>query len=450
MNVFGFFLMMILIQPSFLEARGEESPRTRLDVNHEVVRTYASIYLEQRDYTRAEEVIARYLFLSNEKGEGDLWHELGNIQLMEDKLPEACHSFQMAAQDAMRKESRLFGLYAQAQCLNRMGRTEDSKKVLTQMEKEESGVTNAATRVLELLKSGYIRREEGFPPYGENVRGQWRISAAVGAGYDTNVLLLADSVAQGVSAAGKASAFYTPAIQIGRVGRIFGDFYDSRFLSVYTLYTNPEASGFNNSYSRADFQVGSGPVRWGLFGDAYFLNRSPFQLYSYSGGLSWGLKVEHSKNNMTTLEVPIQYQSYPMDSGSNDRTGGDVKVKLAKRWTSGSSLTILQMIFDGQYTLGTNYRLGGLSFPVFYLTELPVFRWLGIQNTFSAEISGQYFFQSDSGRKDWMVRAGTGLSRSIGSTWNISMEISTLKNGSVLDSARYSKSLITAQLNHQF
>ena len=442
--------VMVLVQSISMETWAQESPRSRLEVNHEVVRTYASIYLEQKDYTRAEEVIARYLFLSNEKGEGDLWHELGEIQLTEEKLPEACHSFQMAAQDATGKESRLLGLYAQAQCLNRMGRTEDSKKVLLQMEKEEEGFTNAGSRVLELLKSGYIRRNESFPPYGVNVRGQWRISAALGAGYDSNVLLLADSVAQGVPASGKASSFYTPAIQIGHTGRIFGDFYDSRILSVYTLYTNSEASGFNNSYTRADFQVGSGPVRWGLFGDAYFLNRAPFQLYSYSGGLSWSLKIDHSKKVMTTVEVPIQYQSFPTDTGSNDRTGGDVKIKLSRRWISGSSLTIFQMVFDGQYTLGTNYRLGGLSLPVFYMTELPVLGWLGIQNTFSAELSGQYYYQSDSGRKDLLMKAGTGLSRSIGKTWNISMEISALKNISILDSARYSKNLITAQLNHQF
>jgi hypothetical protein len=356
----------------------------------------------------------------------------------------------MAAQDATGRASRLEALYSQAQCLNRMGRTEDAKKVLFQMEKEEVGVTNAATRVLELLKSGFIQRYEGFPPYGSRLRGQLRISAAIGAGYDSNVLLLADSVAGGIPASGKASSFYTPALQMGHTGRIFGDIYDSRVLSVYTWYTNPEASGFNNSYTRADFQVGSGPVRWGVFGDAYFLNRNPFQLYSFSGGLGWSLKIDHSRNKITTLEVPIQYQSFPTDSGSNDRTGGDVKIKLARRWSSGASLTILQMVFDGQWTLGSNYRLGGVSLPAFYLTELPVFGWLGIQNTFSAEMAGQYFFQSDSGRKDMMLRAGTGLSRSIGQTWNFSMEISALKNLSVLDSARYSKTLITAQLNHQF
>ncbi len=450
MKRFKYLVMIAMIQQAFLNVWGEELPRTRLDVNHEVVRTFASVYLQQKDYIRAEEVIARYLFLSNEKGEGDLWQELGTIQMIEEKLPEACHSFQMAAQDATGRASRLEALYSQAQCLNRMGRTEDAKKVLFQMEKEEVGVTNAATRVLELLKSGFIQRYEGFPPYGSRLRGQLRISAAIGAGYDSNVLLLADSVAGGIPASGKASSFYTPALQMGHTGRIFGDIYDSRVLSVYTWYTNPEASGFNNSYTRADFQVGSGPVRWGVFGDAYFLNRNPFQLYSFSGGLGWSLKIDHSRNKITTLEVPIQYQSFPTDSGSNDRTGGDVKIKLARRWSSGASLTILQMVFDGQWTLGSNYRLGGVSLPAFYLTELPVFGWLGIQNTFSAEMAGQYFFQSDSGRKDMMLRAGTGLSRSIGQTWNFSMEISALKNLSVLDSARYSKTLITAQLNHQF
>ena len=282
----GFIMLAFFSFASTGRAAEEEPVRTRTDVNHEVVRTFAGFYLEQKDYLRAEEAISRYLFLSNEKGEGDLWQELGDLQMTQSKLPAACHSYQMAAGDAKDKAGRMRGLYSQARCLNRVGRIEDSKKVLARMAVEEPGITNAGSRVLELLQSGYIKRYEDFPAYGANLRGQWRINAAIGGGYDSNVLLVADSVAAGVPASGKASSFYTPALQAGRVGRIFGDYYDSRLVSVYTLYTNPEASAFNSSYTRGDFQVGSGPVRWGVFGDAFFLNRSPFQLYSYSGGLS--------------------------------------------------------------------------------------------------------------------------------------------------------------------
>ncbi|NDG85116.1 MAG: hypothetical protein EBX52_08800, partial [Proteobacteria bacterium] len=325
-----------------------------------------------------------------------------------------------------------------------------SRKVLAQMASEEAGLTNAGSRVLSLLQSGYIKRYEEFPPYGTNLRGQWRINAAIGAGYDSNVLLVADSVAAGISAAGKASSFYSPALQVGRVGRIFGDYYDSRLFSVYTLYTNPEAAGFNSSYTRGDFQVGSGPVRWGLFGDAYFLNRSPFQLYSYSGGLSWAVKFEQSRSRLTTLEVPIQYQSYLLDSGTNDRTGADAKIKISKRWSDGSSLALMQLVFDGQYSLGRNYRSGGVSLPAFFIAEIPVFSWIGLQNTFSYEVTARYFFQSETARRDLFLKAGTGLTRNFGQTWNFSFEVSGQKNLSVLETARYSKLLFTAQLNHQF
>jgi tetratricopeptide (TPR) repeat protein len=170
-GVLGILILNVWANPGF----AQDVPRTRTDVNQEVVRTYAEIYLEQRDYVRAEEAIARYLFLSSEKGEGQLWQELGEIQEIQFKWVEACHSFQMAAADAQDKDGRLLGLYTQAQCLNRVGRVEDSQKVLAQMVKEESGITNAGERVLELIQSGYVRRNEGFPPYGANVRGQWRV-----------------------------------------------------------------------------------------------------------------------------------------------------------------------------------------------------------------------------------------------------------------------------------
>ncbi|NDG85206.1 MAG: hypothetical protein EBX52_09255, partial [Proteobacteria bacterium] len=60
------FSITSLLMSWALSVAAQEAPRTRMEVNHEVVRTYAGIYLEQKDFLRAEEVIARYLFLSNE------------------------------------------------------------------------------------------------------------------------------------------------------------------------------------------------------------------------------------------------------------------------------------------------------------------------------------------------------------------------------------------------
>jgi hypothetical protein len=273
----------------------------------------------------------------------------------------------------------------------------------------------------------------------------------MGFGFDSNVLLLADAIASGTSTSGKGSYFISPAVQAGHYGRIFNDNYETRCLALFTDYLNAEVSSFNSAYSRADFQVGSGPVRWTAFGEAFFLNRSPFQLYSYTGGLSWALKKSSTPTHTTTLEVPVQFQKFLLDSGDNDRSGGDLKVKVTKRWaTDSNQLLSLQMNWDGQISTGKNYRLIGLGLPAFFMTELPLIRKLGLLNTFTAEIWSQYYFQSSDHRKDLLLKAGLGIARAIGTAWNLSFDYSAQKNLSSFDSARYSKEVLTLQVSRSF
>ncbi len=439
---------------SFLAVFGvshaEELARTRAQVNQEVVRTYAAVYLEQRDYLRAEDVIAQYLFLSTESGEEDLWLDLAGIQMIEQKFPEACHSYRKAS-ESKDKNLRFPALYGYAHCLNRVGRLEDSKKVLALLAKEESSEGNAGTQTLQMIENGFIRLREEFPPYSKKMKGLWRVSVAVGGGYDTNVLLLADSIASGTSASGRASAFLAPALQVGRVGRIFNDRFDSRLITIYTHHLNPEVAAFNSSYSRADFQVGSRQVRWGAFADGFFLNRSPFQLYSFTGGVSWSLKREESATSTTSLEVPIQYQNFLLDGGDNIRTGGDAKIRFTKRYSEGAGeLLSLQVMLDAQYTKGKNYRLIGVGLPAFYMTPTPYFGRFGFLSTFSAELLGQFFYESDVKRRDLLMRAGAGLLISIGGDWNLSADFTVQKNLSSFDLARFSKELISLQVSHPF
>ncbi|MBU6153939.1 MAG: hypothetical protein KGP28_06515 [Bdellovibrionales bacterium] len=444
--VFAFAIQ--LLSGAFDCVLADEKARTRAEVNQEVIRTYAAIYLEQRDYVRAEDVIAQYLFLSTETGEEDLWFDLAGIQMIEEKFPEACHSYRKAS-ESKNRQLRLSSLYGYAHCLNRVGRMEDSRKVLAILSKEEVPDGNAGARALELMESGFIRIREEFPPYSKKIKGLWRVAAGVGGGYDTNVLLLADSIAAGTPASGRASYFLAPAIQVGRVGRIFNDRFDSRLVSVYTHYLNPEVRAFNSSYTRADFQVGSRQVRWGAFADGFFLNRSPFQLYSWTGGLSWSLKMEETATTMTSLEIPVQFQEFLLDAGENIRTGGDAKIRYTKRYKKGSSeLLSLQMVLDAQYTKGRNYRLLGIGLPAFYMCPTPLLGRLGFLSTFSAELFGQYYTESDVRRRDLLMRAGAGLLVSIGGDWNLSADFTIQKNLSSFDLARFTKEMIGLQVNH--
>ncbi len=441
---------MVWFFGAFPLAFAEDQARTRAQVNQEVVRTYAAVYLEQRDYVRAEDVIAQYLFLSTETGEEDLWLDLAGIQMLEGKFPNACFSYRKAS-DSRSRDLRLPALYGYAHCLNRVGRMEDAKKVLLILSREEAPEGNAGARALQLMESGFIREREEFPPYSKKLKGLWRVSAAVGGGYDSNVLLVADSIAAGTPPSGRASAFVSPALQVGRIGRIFNDRFDSRLISIYTNYLNPEVAAFNSSYTRADFQVGSQQVRWGVFADGFFLNRSPFQLYSWTGGLSWSLKREEDAHSSTTLEVPIQFQDFLLDAGENIRTGGDLKVRYTKRYSNGpGELLSLQIALDAQYTKGRNYRLFGIGLPAFYMRPTPWLGKFGFLSTFSAELFGQTFYESDVRRRDLLMRAGAGLLVSIAGEWNLSADFTVQKNLSSFDLARFSKELVSLQLSHPF
>jgi hypothetical protein len=80
----------------------------------------------------------------------------------------------------------------------------------------------------------------------------------------------------------------------------------------------------------------------------------------------------------------------------------------------------------------------------------PLLGRFGFLSTFSAELFGQYFYESDVKRKDLLMRAGAGLLVSIGGNWNLSADFSVQKNLSNFDLARFSKEMVSLQLGHTF
>jgi hypothetical protein len=202
-----------------------------------------------------------------------------------------------------------------------------------------------------------------------------------------------------------------------------------------------------------DLAFGSGAVRWTLFGDAFLLNRSSFDLYSWEGGLMWSLFREDQSSRTTLIEIPLQYQKFILAEGVdavNDRTGADLKVRFYRRWfrNDGENL-LLGAILDLQYANGSNYRMAGFSFPASAAVSLPLFRKLGILNTFGLELRGQYFPESDSGRRDLWGRFSTGLSRPLGNKWSLSVDFSGQRNISTVAAARYTKNVVFMQLSAQ-
>ncbi len=450
----GFMSRVLAFSLLFLCSEGfaEESNRTREDVNREVILTYSKVYLEQRDFERAEQVIVDYIASENDR-DGRILFQLGEVQLEQKKFADACNSYSEAVK-VLKGADQIYAQYGLANCYFRGGRTDDSKRLLSKIAKEASNHTDSVDQAISSIKSGQIRPGDSLPPYRTRSRGEsFRMAASLLTGYDTNVLLVEDDVAAGASPNDIASPFVNPSIFAAYQTRIFGRQLEARTYHTYTHYTNAAVNSFNSLYSRMDLAFGSGSVRWTLFGDAFLLNRPSFDLYSWEGGLMWSLFREDQSSRTTLIEVPLQYQKFVLPEGTdavNDRTGADLKVRFYRRWfrNDGENL-LLGAMLDFQYSNGANYRMAGFSFPASGAVSLPLFRSLGLLNTFGLELRGQYFPESDSGRRDLWGKFSAGLSRPLGSRWALSVDFSGQKNISTVAAARYTKNVVFMQLSAQ-
>lgn len=447
------FVCTVLFSAFPVLAEEEKEPlKTKADTNREVAMTYAQIYLEQKLYDEAE--TALQLSLKNDGENGTILNFLGLIQLQQKNFSQACYSFQTASIVFQDVQNRVYALYNLADCLHQGGRRQEAINVLKDLMQKEEGVSDSAEKTLELINAGVIENRSPLPPYQKRSRGQFRLTGAISGGFDTNVLLVEEAVVAGTPISDRGSFYYTPTLHFSYLSRLWGQLLDARFVTAYTSYIEESAASYNNLYSRLDLLVGSNAVRWGFFSDLVFLNSGSFTVYNYDIGLQWQRMIKTGANEYFSLEVPLRYQKFVLTAGTtedNDRTGGDVQVKVGYRSQFGEKeFYSLGGTLDNQYTLGENYRLTGLTLPVSVGLELPGFSSLGFLNTFSAEVSGQLYWQSDLNRRDYSYKFGAGLMALVLESWNLVLDYSFYKNNSNVDAATYSKGVVSFMLSHHF
>jgi hypothetical protein len=438
------FLLVCVFLLNFGSVLAQETQKTKIDTNREVVHTYVQFYLDQKDWAKAEQMINGYL--QQDQADPLLWTWLGTAQIEQQKFAQACYAFQKSStlQPTLTAQQR--ALYQLADCLQRGGKAREAEAILRR--------TDFAEEVIDLLHAGTIQPGQPLPPLPQELRSHWRLSGALGFGYDTNVLLVEEDLASQTPNNQKASPFVNPAFQAGYVGRLLGFDVDSRYLAAFTDYTSADAKSYNTLYQRADFVFGSGQNRYGFFAETLFMNRDPFQVYLWDTGVSWIHTLKQTDTESWVLEAPIRYQYYPLDTNlgaDNNRAGGDLQLELNYRSSLGESgFFINQFILENQYTSGRNYRLTALTIPVTWGLALPFFEKFGLVNTFNASVDGQYYYQSDFGRRDLLAKGGAGLVKKIGDRSNASLDVSYLKNLSSVEDARYSKAIISMFLSHDF
>ena len=445
-SAFFFSLSIALIFTNRVCA--EEVLRTKQDTNREVIQTYAQVYLEQKDYARSEALLAAYLLKDSD--DGALWVLLGQSQIESRQYSQACFAFKKANEVFRKKSDQNYALYLFADCLSRGGSFEAAVQILKQLSKE-SGGDDSATLALDQIQAKTLKAGQALPPYTEKSRGQLRVSGGMGAGFDSNVLLVNENVVSNTPIANRGSFFLNPALQVGYLGKLWGQNFDSRYLASFTDYTNEVAKSYNSLYQRADFIYGSGPQRWGVFADALFMNRSPFQLYNATGGISWLNSRKLSKSETLDFEVPIRYQNYRIDNTGlpiNVRTGFGGQFRMRYRsMQSDRSMFLAQAAVDTQVTSGTNYDETQLLLPVFWSFELPYLRNFGILNTLMGEVDGQWYWRSDVNRKEMSARIGTGMNRQFDRI-KVSLDYTYFKNVSTVSAARYQKETVLLMLSY--
>ncbi len=458
---FSTLIVLVLLGCAFecqSDSRAEEPPaRTKADTNREVIQTYAQFYLDQGNPEQAERVLTEYLTQDGktDTGAGILWSLLGSSQIEQKKYAQACYSYKHSSELYQVSEDRATALYRYADCLNRGGSAKWAKDVLEQISEDEE-VGESIREVIELFHGGTIRPGDVLPQLRHQAKSKLHVMGAVGAGYDTNVLLVEESAASGTPASQMASPFLSPAVQLGYNWHALHTDIDSRYIASFTDYTAQAAKSYNSLYQRADFIFGSTANRLGLFGETLFMNRSPFQLYLWDAGLAWYHTISYSDKDLLTLEVPVHYQYYPLDvvagaGAYNNRQGEDVQVKVTSRkGLSATSYFLSQLVFDLQYTKGQDYRLFGLTLPVTYAFSLPFFEKFGIMNSAKAELSSQYYWVSSSQRRDFSGKLGTGFIKKIADGYNASLDFLLQKSISSYQAARYSKGLISLLVSHDF
>lgn len=430
-----------------------EPQKTKLDTNREVVRTYARIYLEQKDFIKAENTLVEYL--AQEGADGNLWNLLGLTQLEQKKHGQACYAFQKAVNTFTKAEDQIYAMYNFADCLNRGGRSAEARQVLLKLKEKENGLSDSATGAIQMMDIGLVQTGTPLPPYRRHGRGQWRVSAAMGAGFDSNVLLVEEAVATSTSVADRGSFFTTPAFQLGYLGRLFEKNFDTRYLGSYTHYLSSNAATFNTFFNRMDFMLNSGEHRYGLFSDVIFMNRNPFQLYNYDVGFTWMQVRVFDDQRALILETPVRYQRFMLDeelsSADNDRTGVNAQGRMSYRvMTSDLESWNLSAQAEIQYSTGKNFRFAGLRVPFLWTVKLPLI-WdsLGLLSNVGAQVDGLWYFSNDFDRKDLFARGLFGVQKRWSETWSAQLDFSYQRNFSTVDSAQFTKGVTTFAINKE-
>jgi hypothetical protein len=424
---------------------------TKLDTNREVIRTYVQVYLEDKEFESAERTLVDYL---HQDGlDPGMWNLLGLTLLLQKKFNRAIEAFIKAIQLFPSKSTeQSLAQYNLADVYFQAAKTNEAKIILRTIIAKKDDLKVSAENTLDQILARELMLGQPLPPAVPGQRGRFRLTATLGTGYDSNVLLVDDLTSQSGGLLNAGSAVITPGVQLGYVGALWGHRLDSRMITSFTNYTSDSAKSFNLLYERADVMLGDSHTRVGITQEVSFINREPFQMYALNSGPVIQHRMPLSDGIEWRFELPVRYRFFYFDRNGNDennRSGVDINASATFTRQYPKSLILnSQMILGPDLTKGQNFRMMKLIWPTSFSLPLPVFRDWGVMNTFGWMVSAQYYYQSNVERRDWLIMPTVGVSKVFSKSSRASLDYGLQKNFSTLQTARYSKHLITLSLSH--
>jgi len=419
----------------------ERALRAGTTTNREIAQVRARWHLTQNERTEAIAVLKEHLIEDSEDDAALLL--MGLVLLEEGRFREAGDYFRKAS-SVTQGERRVISLYNLADAYFRAGQIREAGDALRLAAAGKSKEIDQPLRDHLLEVAARLDGGDALPPYRRPVPSRFGMTALVGTGFDSNVLLASDASLAATSDTGTSSFQVVPGVQMAWQ-RPLG--LSERALLIgasgaFAWNASEGAQAFNSlvlgqsvDWTRV-LEGGSG-FSLGNQMDLVLLNTDGLGFFNLVETLRPRYQMRHSARATTELEAGVRYQVFARPADSDfDRTGPGVRPRLVHRHIIGPTVLAVGAAYDLQFATGREFKASSLQVPL-SLTVPRLWRNLGL--VVSGEFASTDYGESTSGRADMLLQGALGFRLPWFKRGLLGLDVSYRKNASSLDSASYSK-----------
>lgn len=420
--------------------------------NREIAQIRARWHLTQKERSEAIAVLREHLL---EDADDDAALLLLGLVLLEDgKFREAGDYFRKASA-ITQGERRVISLYNLADSYYRAGQIREAGDALRLAAAGKSKDIDQPLRDHLLNVAARLDGGDTLPPYRRPVPSRFGMTATVGTGFDTNVLLASDASLAATADTGTSSFQVTPGVQLGWQ-RPLG--LSERALAIgasgaFSWNASEGAQSFNSlvlgqtlDWARVA-PSGSG-FSMGNQLDLVLLNTDGLAFFNLVETMRPRYQIRHSGRASTDIDLGLRYQLFAAPADADlDRTGPGVRPRLVHRHIIGSAVLTVGAAYDLQFASGREFKASSLQLPL-SLTVPRLWRDLGL--VVSGEFASTSYGESTTDRADTLMQGALGLRLPWLKRSLLGLDLLYRKNASTLESASYSKQQVLLTISQDF